>query len=122
MSKPKTDSTAEEKKTYHKALKTVTVNALGVSTPIVFKDTVDNPSASRALGQFLKRETIVTQIPEQSIVGTVEVPFHAVEYIEVTERISTPIEAENPYGCELDDGDNDDGGSGDGGSGNGGKK
>lgn len=99
MSKPKTDSTAEKTKTYSKALKTVTVNTLDAPVPIVFIDAVGNPSASRALGQFLKGETIVSQITEQGLVGTVEIPFHAVEYIEVTES-TTSVEEKNPYGCE----------------------
>ena len=90
-----------EPKTYKKMLKAINVYNIDGGDLYDVADTEDNPIASKALGQFLKGETMV--IIDRT--ANVEIPFHAVDYIEVTEVESEPIEVENPYGCEpADDG------------------
>ena len=81
--------------TYTKGLKTANIHLLGVEDELLIADTVDNPSATRAIGQFLNKEDMVVDL------GThiAEVPFHAVEYIEVTESKSDSITRADAY-CE----------------------
>lgn len=94
-----------EPKTYKKMLKSINVYSIDGGDLYDVADTEDNPIASKALGQFLKGETMV--IIDRT--ANVEIPFHAVDYIEVTEVESEPIEIADPYGCESD---GDDDGSG----------
>ena len=80
--------------TYTKGLKTASIHILdGNHLDVV--DTVDNPSATRAIGKFLNRETIIVDLGTQ----IAEVPFHAVEYIVVTESKSDSITRADAY-CE----------------------
>ena len=80
--------------TYTKGLKTANIKVLDGDNLNV-ADTVENPSASRAIGQFLNRETIIADLGTQ----IAEIPFHAVEYIVVTESKSDSITRADAY-CE----------------------
>lgn len=80
---------------FKKGLKTITVKTIG-GTTITASDTVDAPVASNALAEFeafatmhIKGENKVT-----------EVPFHAVDNIEVTTAESEEQTRPDPYGCE----------------------
>ena len=83
--------------TYTKGLKTASIHVLGLNGSFLVSDTIDNPSATRAIGQFLNKETMMVDI--EGMIG--EIPFHAVEYIEVTESTSNTIERTDAY---CDDG------------------
>lgn len=86
--------------TYNKKLKTLAVHLMLDSEVVNIADTVDNDMATRALNEFKKYETMHG---EEEIDGgqkiTSAVPYHAVQYIEVTEADGS-IEREDPYGCE----------------------
>lgn len=85
--------------TYKKGLKSATIKLLGVDDTVSIADAVNNPSATRAIGQFLNKETMIAEV------GTKieEIPFHAVEYIVVTESVSDSIEKSDAY-CDGGEG------------------
>lgn len=81
--------------TYPKKLKTIEVHLMLDGTVQTLSDTVNDDSATRALNEFKNYGTahIVSE-------GTISaVPYHAVQYIKVTETDGTVTKAD-AYGCE----------------------
>lgn len=80
--------------TYKKVLRTIAVKTLG-GTTINAADTATDPIASDALAEFDAFKTMHIRTDD----GVTEVPFHAVDSIEVTEATQNVTKAD-PYGCE----------------------
>ena len=84
--------------TYKKPLKTIKVKVHGVTDPITVADTVSAPNATAAIAEFDKGW-------KMHLVGqnkTTVVPYHAVEYVEVTTALSDSITKADPY-CPEDE-------------------
>lgn len=81
--------------TYPKKLKTVEVHLMLDGTPVTVADTADNDIATRALSEFKNYGTahIVASGATQAV------PFHAVQYVKVTETDGEITKAD-AYGCE----------------------
>lgn len=80
---------------FKKGLKTITVKTIGGAT-ITASDTVDAPIASNALAEFEAFQTMHIKGEDK----VTEVPFHAVDNIEVTVTASEEQTRNDPYGCE----------------------
>lgn len=80
---------------FKKGLKTITVKTIGGAT-ITASDTVDAPVASNALAEFEAFQTM--HIKGENKVT--EVPFHAVDNIEVTTALSEEQTRKDPYCVE----------------------
>lgn len=81
--------------TYTKKLKTIEVHQMLDGATVTIADTADDAKASMALAQFEKYEDMVWKDGENTIV----VPYHAVQYIKVTET-EAEVEKADAYGCE----------------------
>lgn len=77
---------------YTKTLKTIEIMVKGSSETGVVSDTASDAYATTALGQFLKGETMT--FPDG---GIVEIPFHAVDFIAVTDGDTAEYTKEDPY-------------------------
>lgn len=91
--------------TYNKRLKTLKVYLMLDSEPITIADTADDDKATRALNEFKKYGSMHYETEEGGEKVTNEIPYHAVQYIEVTEADAS-VTKPDPYGC-------DEGGGGD---------
>lgn len=80
--------------TYNKKLKTIEIHLLLDGEVITIADTAEDFKAERALSEFRKYETMHTGSEQL-------VPYHAVQYIRVTEADGT-ITKKDPYFCEED--------------------
>lgn len=78
--------------TYNKKLKTLEIHLMLDGEPITITDTADDDKATRALNEFKKYGTM-------HYGETNAVPYHAVQYIKVTEADASVSKAD-PYGCE----------------------
>lgn len=78
-----------------KKLKSLEVHLMLDGEPIIIDDTATDPQASMALAQFEQYKDIVAMI------GGVEgvAPYHAVQYIKVSES-EGEYEKADPYYCE----------------------
>ena len=85
--------------TYNKRLKTLKVYLMLDSEPITIADTADDDKATRALNEFKKYGSMHYETEEGSETITNEIPYHAVQYIEVTEADAS-VEKPDPYGCD----------------------
>ena len=85
--------------TYTKKLKTLAVHLMLDSEVVNIADTASDDMATRALNEFKKYETMHYETTEGSYKITNAIPYHAVQYIEVTEADGS-IEREDPYGCD----------------------
>lgn len=85
--------------TYTKKLKTLAVHLMLDSEVVNIADTVDNDMATRALNEFKKYETMHYETEDGGQKVTNAIPYHAVQYIEVTEADGS-VEREDPYGCD----------------------
>lgn len=90
--------------TYTKKLKTLAVHLMLDSEVVNIADTASDDMATRALNEFKKYETMhyVTEDGGQKVTNAI--PYHAVQYIEVTEADGS-VERKDPYGCEDGGGD-----------------
>lgn len=78
-----------------KTLKTIDITIIGANDSITINDTVDNPMASQMLESFGREDYMHCIAPE----GEIYIPFHAVEFIAVTESTADVPKKPNPYGC-----------------------
>ena len=85
--------------TYTKKLKTLAVHLMLDSEVVTIADTASDDMATRALNEFKKYETMHYETEDGGQKVTNAIPYHAVQYIEVTETDGS-IEREDPYGCE----------------------
>lgn len=85
--------------TYNKRLKTLKVYLMLDSEPITIADTADDDKATRALNEFKKYGSMHYETEEGGKKVTNEIPYHAVQYIEVTEADAS-VTKPDPYGCE----------------------
>lgn len=85
--------------TYNKKLKTLAVHLMLDSEVVNIADTVDNDMATRALNEFKKYDTMHYETESGGQKVTNAIPYHAVQYIEVTEADGS-ISREDPYGCD----------------------
>lgn len=86
--------------TYNKKLKTIVVHLLlDGASPITIADTADDDKATRALNEFKKYGTMHYESESGGNKITNAIPYHAVQYIEVTETDGSVTKAD-PYGCE----------------------
>lgn len=85
--------------TYTKKLKTLAVHLMLDSEVVNIADTASDDMATRALNEFKKYETMhyVTESGGNKVTNAI--PYHAVQYIEVTEADGS-VERKDPYGCE----------------------
>lgn len=85
--------------TYTKKLKTLAVHLMLDSEVVNIADTASDDMATRALNEFKKYETMhyVTEDGGQKVTNAI--PYHAVQYIEVTEADGS-VERKDPYGCD----------------------
>lgn len=81
--------------TYNKKLKTLVVHQMLDGVTVNIADTADDNMATRALNEFKRYETMHYEDNN----GTHAIPYHAVQYIEVTEEDASITKAD-PYGCE----------------------
>lgn len=81
---------------YKKNLKTITVKTIGGAT-ITASDTVDKNYASNALAEFENFQTMHIEGENK----VTEVPFHAVDNIEVTSALSEEQTRKDAY-CKED--------------------
>lgn len=81
--------------TYNKKLKTLEVHLMLDGSTVTIADTADDAKASMALAQFKEYNDLVW---EDSDVTKV-VPYHAVQYIKVTEE-DAEVTKVDPYGCD----------------------
>lgn len=81
--------------TYTKKLKTLNIYLMLDGETVTIADTADDDKATRALNEFKKYDTMhyVADGKQNAI------PYHAVQYIEVTETDGT-VTRKDPYGCE----------------------
>lgn len=86
--------------TYTKKLKTLVVHTMmgDLASSFSIADTATDPMASNALSDFMQYRDIVFSATQGGRVGTVSIPYHAIQYIEVTETEAT-VERQDPY-CE----------------------
>ena len=86
--------------TYNKKLKTLEIHLmLDGANPITIVDTADDDKATRALNEFKKYGTMHYEAEESGIPTIHGIPYHAVQYIKVTESDASVSKAD-PYGCE----------------------
>lgn len=85
--------------TYTKKLKTLAVHLMLDSEVVNIADTASDDMATRALNEFKKYETMHYVTESEGVKTTNAIPYHAVQYIEVTEADGS-IEREDPYGCD----------------------
>ena len=85
--------------TYTKKLKTLAVHLMLDSEVVNIADTASDDMATRALNEFKRYETMHYVTTEGDVKVTNAIPYHAVQYIEVTEADGS-IEKADPYGCE----------------------
>lgn len=82
--------------TYNKKLKTLEIHLmLDGANPITIADTADDNKATRALNEFKKYGTMHYENDGE----TNAIPYHAVQYIKVTETDASVNKAD-PYGCD----------------------
>lgn len=81
--------------TYPKKLKTVEVHMMLDGTVQTLSDTVNDDAATRALNEFKNYGTAHMVVQN----NTIAMPYHAVQYIKVTETDGTVTKAD-AYGCE----------------------
>ena len=80
-----------------KKLKEITIHTFGNDTAMLVSDTADDNKATRALNEFEAYGTMHL-VDDASARQILEIPFHAVQYIEVFETDGTQ-ERPDPYGC-----------------------
>lgn len=85
--------------TYTKKLKTLAVHLMLDSEVVNIADTASDDMATRALNEFKKYETMHYVTEDGGQKSTNAIPYHAVQYIEVTEADGS-VEREDPYGCD----------------------
>lgn len=81
--------------TYSKKLKTLEVHLMLDSETVTVADTADDAKASMALAQFKDYKDMVWADGD----NVITVPYHAVQYIKVTET-EAEVTKLDPYGCE----------------------
>lgn len=81
--------------TYNKKLKTLEVHLMLDGSTFTIADTADDAKASMALAQFKEYNDLVWS-DEQ---GVTTIPYHAVQYIKVTEA-DAEVTNVDPYGCD----------------------
>ena len=86
--------------TYKKKLKSIEIHLLpsGVAFPII-ADTATDDKATRMLNEFKNYETMHVTLEIAGEKGDTDIPYHAVQYIAVTET-EADIEKADAYGCE----------------------
>lgn len=80
---------------YNKKLKTIEVHMMLDGSPVTIADTVDDDKATRALNEFKNYETASMELGG----GIGFLPYHAVQYVKVTET-DAEITKADPYYCE----------------------
>lgn len=85
--------------TYKKKLKTLAVHLMLDSEVVNIADTASDDMATRALNEFKAYETMHYESESGGQKVTNAIPYHAVQYIEVTET-EADITKADPYGCE----------------------
>lgn len=85
--------------TYKKVLRTLEIHLLLDSEAISVADTVEDAKASMALSQFKQYSDMVWKEEGEVVTEDVVVPYHAVQYIKVTET-PTDVEETEAYDCE----------------------
>ena len=85
--------------TYTKKLKTLAVHLMLDSEVVNIADTASDDMATRALNEFKKYETMHYESESEGVKTTNAIPYHAVQYIEVTEADGS-VDRADPYGCE----------------------
>ena len=85
--------------TYNKKLKTLEIHLMLDGEPITIADTADDDEATRALNEFKKYGTMHYEVTGSPFPATNAIPYHAVQYIKVTETDASVTKAD-PYGCE----------------------
>lgn len=83
--------------TYTKKLKTLNVHLMLDSEVVTIADTTADDMATRALNEFKKYDTMHYVADG----ATNAIPYHAVQYIEVTE-VDGSVTKSDPYGCDED--------------------
>lgn len=81
--------------TYNKKLKTLEIHLMLDGETVSVADTATDAKASMALAQFKDYSDIVFKDGD----ATKVVPYHAVQYIKVTET-DAEVEKADAYGCE----------------------
>lgn len=84
--------------TYTKKLKTLNVRLMLDGQTVTIEDTAEDDMATRALNEFTNYETMHYETEGGGMKITNAIPYHAVQYIEVTETEAT-INKPDPYGC-----------------------
>ncbi len=86
--------------TYKKKLKSITIYLLpsGEEMPAI-TDTATDDKATRMLNEFKNYETMHTVIEQGGEKRNVDIPYHAVQAVTVTET-EADIERADAYGCE----------------------
>lgn len=84
--------------TYTKKLKTLTVHLMLDGSTVTIADTASDDMGTRALNEFKNYQTMHYETMENSTKVTNAIPYHAVQYIEVTSEDGT-IERADAY-CE----------------------
>ena len=85
--------------TYTKKLKTLAVHLMLDSEVVNIADTASDDMATRALNEFKKYETMHYETESGGVKSTNAIPYHAVQYIEVTEADGS-VDKADPYGCD----------------------
>lgn len=86
-----------------KKLKSIEIKLIGCGDGVIFTvaDTATDPVASQNLEAF-KRGSYMGFTNEGK---KILVPFHAVEYVKVTESETGVADKADPYGCDTEGGD-----------------
>ena len=90
--------------TYKKKLKTIIVHQMLDGATVTIEDTASDDKATRALNEFKAYETMHYETEVNGNKITNAIPYHAVQYIEVTEA-EADITKADPYGCDEGGGD-----------------
>lgn len=85
--------------TYTKKLKTIIVHLMLDGETVTIEDTASDDMATRALNEFKAYGTMHYETEEGGMAITNAIPYHAVQYIEVTEADAS-VERPDPYGCD----------------------
>ena len=86
--------------TYTKKMKSITVHTFfsDIGRTFSLTDTAESASASMALSDFLAYRDLNFGVLNQGSLANVTIPYHAVQYIEVTST-DTTVTKDDPY-CE----------------------
>lgn len=84
---------------YNKKLKTLEIHLMLDGQMTTIADTAEDAVATRALNEFKNYDTMHYVTEEGGDKITNAIPYHAVQYIMVTEEDAS-VERPDPYGCE----------------------